>query len=200
MRVKGIFIDEKNYIKRWTYIDFTIFIIGITLGAIYCALLDFDADNSLSSYLSRYFIQLQENLNRTQIFKNSLCGYSKTFLIIYFCSYIRPGILGTTLALCAKGFSSGFTTASFIKYYGLKGILIPGISLISVLIYLPALLVFSSFSMTLSINKFQGERRKIKSFNLLAICCFTIFCVAALCDAFITTTFMKLISSVFTNF
>lgn len=198
MKVKGFFIDEKSYIRRRTYIAFVIFIIGIILGAVYCVTLNAESDNDLNAYLTKYFSSIQANGNQSGILKNSLLGYIKIFVVIYLSSFVRPGIFLTASTVTLKGFTSGFTTASFIKYYGVKGMLIPSASLVSVLLYLPAMLILSASSMSCSVNRYNYEKSRLRSFNVLSICCFTIFCAASFSDAFITTTFMKLIASLFT--
>lgn len=199
MKIKGFFMGEKSFIRRWIYISFIFFIIGITIGAVYCVVLDAEADSSLNNYLIKYFSNIKGENSSITVFKNALIGYARLTVIIYLCAFVRPGAVGSIAAVMIKGFTSGFTNASLIKYFGVKGLLIPGVSFLTVVLYLPALLAMAAGSVNCSLNRYRGERGQLKAFTCLAICCFTIFCAASLSDAFITTTFMKLIAPVFTK-
>lgn len=199
MKIKGFFMGEKSFIRRWIYISFIFFIIGITIGAVYCVVLDAEADISLNNYFIKYFSNIKGENSSITVFKNALIGYARLTVIIYLCAFVRPGAVGSIAAVMIKGFTSGFTNASLIKYFGVKGLLIPGVSFLTVMLYLPALLAMAAGSVNCSLNRYKGERGQLKAFTCLAICCFTIFCAASLSDAFITTTFMKLIAPVFTK-
>ena len=199
MKIKGFFMGEKRFIRKWIYISFVFFVIGITIGAIYCILLDTEADNTLNSYFIKYFSDIRGKNSSITVFKNTLVGYTRLAVIIYLCSFVRPGVVGSIAVVVIKGFTSGFTNASLIKYFGVRGLLIPGVSFLTVLLYLPALLVMTAGSVNCSLNRYKGERGQLKAFTGLAICCFTIFCAASLSDAYITTTFMKLIARFFTE-
>ena len=199
VRIQGFFSGEKKYIRKQTYISFTFFVIGIVLGAAYCVLLKADSDTSLCSYFEKYFTSIQNGSDRSLILKNALLSYVRLFALIFVSSFARPGIILSLGTVTAKGFTSGFTTASAVKYYGIKGLLVPVSSFISLLIYLPALLILTAGSINCSQTHYRGEKRNIRLFLTLAICCLTIFCAAAFSDAFITTTFMKLFSAYFAN-
>jgi len=199
MKITGFVRDEKRYIRKLVYICFLLFVAGIAVGAVYCAFLDDAQNSSVSRYLTQYFGGYAQNVDYITIFKGSLWGYFKSFLIVFLCSFVRPGVIGSAGVVILKGFSSGFSTASFVKLYGIKGLLITGANFLSQIIFIPTLLLFCAASIDLSINTYRGEKDARRRFNLLAICCLTIFCVAAVFDAFITTTFMKLISGIFVN-
>jgi len=199
MKIKGFFINEKRYIKKWIFTMLIFFIIGIVSGTLYCTSLASDYDSSVSSYLSSYFEQIRNNCEYISIFKNSLFDYFKIFIIIFVSAFFRPGVILTTASVILKGFIIGFTSASFIKYFNIAGLLASLSSLPSTLIYLPSLLMLASASVVFAINRHRQEKSKLKGYIVLSICCLTIFCVASLFDTFITTTFMKIISSVFVD-
>ncbi len=199
MKITGYVSDEKRYIKKLIYICFLLFAAGVAAGAVYCGFLDDAQNSSISRYLTKYFDGYAKNADYITIFKGSLWGCFKSFLVIYLCSFVRPGVIGSAGTVILKGFSSGFSTASFVKLYGIKGLLITSTNFLSQMIYIPTLLLLCAASVNLSVNTFRGEKEGRRRFNLLAICCLTIFCVAAVFDALITTTFMKLISGFFVN-
>ena len=199
MKIKGFFVGEKSFIKRWIYISFVIFIIGITLGAVYCVCLNANEDSSLNDYFIRYFNSIRGENGKIVILKKSLIGYTRIACVIYLCSFVRPGVAGSLATVVLKGFTVGFTNASLIKYFGIKAILIPMASFISVVLYLPALLTMCAGAVNCSLNRYRGEKKQLRAFSVLAICCFTIFCAASVSDAFISTIFMKLIAPIFTK-
>lgn len=197
MKITGYVSDEKRYIKKLIYICFLLFVIGVAAGAVYCGFLDDAQNSSISRYLTQYFDGYAQNSDYITIFKGSLWGYFKSFLVIYLCSFVRPGIVGSAGTVILKGFTSGFSTAAFVKLYGIKGLLITGTNFLPQAVYIPTILLLCAASVNLSVNTYRGDKEGRRRFNLLAICCLTIFCVTAVFDALITTTFMKLISGIF---
>ena len=199
VRIQGFFTGEKSHIKKLTYIAFTFFVIGISAGAVYCVLLKADSDTALCGYFEKYFSKISDVSDRGLILKNSLFSYLRMFFLIFISAFAHPGAAVSLGTVTVKGFTVGFTTASAIKYYGAKGLLVPASSFISLLLYLPALLILTGGSINRSQTCYKHENCSTKRFMTLAICCLTIFCAAAFSDAFITTTFMKLFSRFFTE-
>ena len=199
MKIKGLFISEKAQLKKWIYITLFLFIAGVTAGAGYSVLLSAESDSSVVKYLNAYFCKIAVECNYSEVLYNSLIEYTKLFIIIFLSSFVRPGIIVIEGTAVLKGIISGFTTASFIKYYGTKGIFASLSSLPSTVIYLPALLFFCAGSAVYCLNRYNREKKQTKRYIVLAICCLTTFCVASISDTYITTTFMKLISSFFVD-
>ena len=199
MKITGFMSDKKSYIKKVSYVVFAFFVAGVILGAVYCVFLDDAQNSSVNRYLSKYFTEYAQNLDYIEVFKCSMWGYLKSFFVIYFCSFVRVGMIGSVGTVALKGFASGFATASFVKLYGVRGLLITGANFLSQIIYLPALMLLCAASVNMSQNAIYREKEARRRFNLLAICCLTIFCITAVFDAVITTTFMKLIRGIFVN-
>ncbi len=197
MRIKSFFINDRQYAKKWIYIIFTLFIIGVCSGTVYSITLTQDADNSVNRYLVSYFEQLNSVTNHFEILKNSIYDYMKLFTLIFLCSFIRPGIVLIGSSVILKGFITGFTAASFIKYYGTGGLLAQAAALPSTLIFVPALTLFAASAAIFCINRHRSDKSKFRTFMTLSICCLTIFCAVSFLDAFVTTTFMKFFSSFF---
>lgn len=197
MKLSTYFANNNTHRNRIIFIISSLFTLGIIIGTIYLIYLPDNSSQALSIYLNKYFNNVKTNTSYRLIFKNSIINYLKSFIIIYISSFVRPGIVTTSLCVMSKGFSMGFCTSAFIHHYKLKGILIPIGSLISDFLYIPALILFASFSISASLNAKNRENSHFKQFTLLSICTFTIFCISALLNCTITTTFMKLISSFF---
>ena len=62
------------------------------------------------------------------------------------------------------------------------------------LIAIPTLLFFAAVSVNFSLNRDKKQKKLIISYIFFLILVISIFCVAALAEGFLTTTFMKLIS------
>ncbi len=197
MKINAFFINDKKYLSQKTLLMLIIYIIGIVLGAIYCTLLASQFDDSLYSYLSDFFQRIKEESQYLKTLKNSLFTNIRLFFILFVCSYFRPGSLLIMSTAGIKGFVAGFASGIFIKYYGIKGILLNLLSLPSNLLFLPAFLVLSAASAIMSSDRKNSDKSQKRKYIVLAICCLTIFCVSSVFDSFLTTTFMKILASYF---
>ena len=188
MKIQKCFVNDAHYMKKWKYIMFIIFAIGICGGTIYSVFLNQEADKSLGGYLMSYF----DNISTVNgLLKNSLIDWLRLFIIIFICSFVRLGVVPIMGAVFMKGFVTGFTSACFVKYFDSAGMLASVATLPVIILYLPALIIFSSGAIIFSINRYRNDKIKFYRFLLLSFCCLTIFCVVAFADAFLTTTFMK---------
>ncbi len=199
MKINAIFINNKKYIFQKTLIMLLIFITGIILGAFYCTLLSSQTDDSLYSYLADFFTRIKDELPYIKTLKSSLFKNIRLFLIIYISSFFRFGKPVIMSVVGTKGFVSGFASGVFIKYYGIKGMLLSLSSIFSNLLFIPAFLVLSAASGVMAAERKTTDKIKKRKYITLAICCLTIFCASSVLDCYLTTTFMKLISSLFTK-
>lgn len=108
--------------------------------------------------------------------------------------FFRIGILFIAGALMRKGFILGFTAASLIKFFGIKGILVTAAMLPGTLLIIPSFLFLSAVSADLSLRREKKEKKIIISYIFFTIIIMTIFCVAALSEGYLTTIFMKWLS------
>ena len=199
MKINAILINNKKYIYQKTLIMLLIFIAGTVLGAIYCTLLSSQSDDSLNSYLFDFFSRIKDELPYVRTLKSSLIKNIRIFFIIFMCSYFRFGKPVIASVVGIKGFVSGFTSGTFIKYFGIKGMLLPLSSLFSNILFIPAFLILSAKSGIMASDRREADKITKRKYLSLAICCLTIFCASSVLDSYITTTFMKLISSLFTK-
>ena len=70
--------------------------------------------------------------------------------IVFLMGFLRFGFIVTGAIIVRKGFIIGFTTASFIKFYGAKGMLVMLSTMPTILITIPTLLLFSAVSIKYS--------------------------------------------------
>ncbi|MDY3928115.1 MAG: stage II sporulation protein M [Clostridia bacterium] len=192
MKINTFYVNEKKYLIKWIYIVFGLLCIGITVGAVYCSMLKTASSLSVSNYLKNFFSSYNIEVDKFASFKSSVFESIKFFTIIFLCSYIKPGIIIICGCAALKGFVSGFTIASFIKFYKVKGLLVYMCRLPSTLFFIPAFVFFCAYSIIFCINRQKSEKNKVKKYILLSFCCLTIFCITSFYDGYISTIFMKL--------
>ncbi len=173
-------------------------VIGVTAGSVYLVNHSTDIGDAVKTYIENLLKTFTEDKNSLHVFKNSLISSVICLLIIFFMGFFRFGFLATGFIIVRKGFITGFTAASLVKFYGLKGMLVMLASTPTMLITLPALLFFSAISVKSSVNKEKIEKNFIFSYIFLLIIMISIFCAASLCEGYLTTTFMKWLSPIIT--
>ena len=197
MKIKGFIINDKKYIHQKIFIMLIIYVLGIIGGAVYCSLISSQHDASLSSYLLNFFTHLKDEPAYLETFKSSLIKNIRLFFIIYVMSFFRIGAFGIMSTVAIKGFVSGFASGVFIKYYGVKGLLLSMSPIFSNLLFIPAFLLLASASAIMASDRKNADKVQKRKYLILAICCLTIFCASSVLDSFLTTTFMKFFSSHF---
>lgn len=167
---------------------------GIVAGSLYLAKGSEEMAEQIKNYIGNFFANFSETRNNMAVFRNSLTSNLITLGIIFIMGFFRFGCIGTGALLIRKGFIMGFTSASFFKFYGAKGLLVMLSTMPTVLITVPALLVFSAVSINFALNRDKKEKKLIFSYIFFLIMMISIFCIASLSEGFLTTTFMNWIS------
>ena len=167
---------------------------GVTAGSVYLVRGWSDMGEGISGYLSGFFENIAGTQSGMAVFKTSLVSNLVTLVIIFIMGFFRFGFIGTGALILRRGFIMGFTSASFLRSYGARGIVIMLSTMPAALIYVPALIIFSAVSVTFSMQKNKFQKKFIFSYIFFAIFMISIFCAASLSEGFLTTTFMKLIS------
>lgn len=175
--------------EKFFFIILTVVMLtGVVVGTVYMALSD--ADSGLYSYLTGFLESFGENGKNFEIFKNALKDNLKIWLFVSLCGFFRAGTAGNVAVSGLKGFISGFTVSAFIRYYGLRGLIIPMSMIGADIVFIPAFLIFSACSCSYSLQKKSKENTG--HFLILCLIFMTIFCVTALFEGYVTTTFIKL--------
>lgn len=167
---------------------------GIIAGSVYMVKSGDGMGDGIRSYLENFFASFAENHNNAAVFKNSLASNLITAAIIFVMGFFRLGCIGTAALLLRKGFIVGFTSASFIKCYGAKGILVMLSTMPAVLITLPAMMAFAAVSIRFSLRENKKQKKLIFSYIFFLFLIISIFCAASLADGYLTTTFMTWLS------
>lgn len=187
MRFDSVIGEEKR--GNGLYVcGFVLLSLGVMIGSIY--LMKTDAKDAIKTYISGFIASFAENHNNISVFKNSMTENIVYIGIIFLMGFFRFGFLITGAILVRKGFIMGFTTASFIKYYGVKGMLVMLSTMPAVLVTVPALMFFSIISVRFSLIKEKRQKKLVFSYIFFLILIISIFCVASFFEGFLTTTFM----------
>ena len=145
----------------------------------------------VTEYLQAVFSQDALRESGADVFKSSFASNIITLAVIFFAGFFRFGFLVTGGVILRKGFITGFTTASFLRAYGAKGIIAMLSASPSMLITVPAILIFSAVSILFSRNENKFKKIFIFSYIFFGIFMIAIFCAASFSDGFLTTTFMN---------
>ena len=200
MKLNDIVADEKHGNGLLGLLIFLL-VVGVTVGSVYLAKNSGDMAEGIKNYIGSFCTAVSENKNSMTVFKNSLQANLISVGIVFLMGFLRFGFIVTGAIIVRKGFIIGFTTASFIKFYGAKGMLVMLSTMPTILITIPTLLLFSAVSIKYSLN---SERKSKKwpgsflspaiSYIFFMIIIISIFCVASLSEGYLTTTFMSWVS------
>lgn len=190
------FIDSEQTKKRT--LTYTLLFLTLALGAAAgCIYLNRGWDNmgeGIIAYLKSFFERAKEGGGYGGVFKASLISNLITLCIIFIMGFFKFGFVGTAAIICRRGFITGFTSASLIRAYGARGILVMLSTVPTAVIYIPALVIYGAASVTFSMQENKFQKKIIFSYIFFTIFMISIFCAASLCEGFLTTTFMKWLS------
>lgn len=175
----------------YLWVGAVFFALGIFVGSFYAAGLTGEAFSDVLGYLKAYFEGGVRN--RGEVFLNSFLLNLRLFVVIFLSGFFKFTMPLTIVSIGFEGFTSGFTTASLIKVFGTKGLLLGLSGIVSTLIFIVNLVFFGAWSMKFSLNNGKNDRFFKKNYFILSGIALTIFCIASLSDGYITTTFMGLI-------
>ena len=179
---------KNRSMKTYFIIGSALFVLGVFLGSFYAAGLRGGAYSEVEEYLKTFFSKgFGEKMG---VFKNSFIINFKVFAIIFFAGFFKLAIPITIATIGFQGFISGFTTASFVKVFGIEGLLLGLSGSLGSVIFIVNLVVFGAWSMNFSVTGGKRDRFLKKNYLILSLICFTIFCITSLIDGYITTTFM----------
>ena len=106
-------------------LTFAVLALGVMFGSIYMSKLGEAANSAIHEYLNNFVSAMQQGTNNLNVFKNSLRGNIILAAILFISGFFRFGIAVTAGMIIRKGFIIGFTASSFVKFYGIKGLLCP---------------------------------------------------------------------------
>lgn len=147
-------LNEIKFDKRYVFFCAILAILGIVTGSIFIIILN-NVDKELIIEYIETFIQsiINNNINYVELLKNTLINNYLPIIIItifgltYFLSFFN------ILILFYKSFVIGFSIASFILVYNLKGLLLGLIYIFPhLVINISLLAIFTAFTLKLSVK------------------------------------------------
>lgn len=189
---EGAVLTENGYrfIKKFYIVMIIFTAVGAAAGAVYYINLGSAQDN-INNYVGMFRDTAQNGIDGRAIMLGALKEYLIVAAVFTLSSLIRPGVLFIPAAAARYGFIYGFTNAALISSMQQKGLYIALIRLPVIFFALSGIYLLGAVSAVFSVSR---EEKKIKFFIFILIISCTIFCVAAIWDGFLTTTFMKMMS------
>lgn len=172
----------------------TVMTAGVVLGSVCLMHTGAEGVTALEEYLKNFLNASQTEIKAYDVFKNAFRENLMYFAVVFFAGFFRIGLILIAAALLRKGFIIGFTSAAFIKFYGAKGMLVTASMIPGIVLLIPAFLFLSATSAGLSVCRVKKEKKFLIYYIFFAAVIVSIFCVSALAEGYLTTTFMKLLS------
>lgn len=195
--------------KKINYLVFGVMILGIICGSIFFTVIGNSDKTETLNLITNFF----ENVNNSSIdsglaFKNSLItnGILVTFIFILGMSVI--GLLINIFIVYVKSFIVGFSIASIVGKYGIKGILASFvyifphqiINIIVICIIGIYSIMFSIYLIKLIISKKKLNTKNVfKRYFIIYIFSILLTTISSLFEGYITPVFLKLIIGIYVN-
>ncbi len=170
------------------YVIFTVFVISVICGSLFCRFLGADGFTPISEYFSAY---IKTDINTDAILKKALISNICAGCVIFAGGLTRAGVLFIPLAAFREGFNAAFCTSCLCRCFSLNGLIIGVLSEVHLLFYIPIIIFSSSFSIKMS-QSFKKSQKNFKIFFVIfQLLMITIFCGVAFFQAYVNTIFMK---------
>lgn len=173
--------------------SFFILLLSTAAGSVYL-IVKYGNSSDIETYLNGVIGRLSGDIDGRSIMISSIKESAFVVIIFFICSFFKPGILVIGAEIARRGFVSGFTVSAFIKTYGTKGIIYTLCMMPQTLIMIPALMMLASINASLSLNRAERTKNLWMMYLFFIVASMSIFCVGAICEGFLTTIFMKMVS------
>ena len=190
--------------KRINIFIISILFLGVILGSVYANIIGLNDRNLVIDKIKVFVDNINSNsLNTFLVFKNSVGINFSYMLFIWILGMSIIGIIFNIILLFLKGFIFGFSIASFIITYGIKGIVLSIIYLIFGqllnIIFITILAIYSIlFSVKLIkniINKDKDQKFSvfIKNYFIILVICILVALISSVSETFILPALIKLV-------
>ena len=186
-----------NIKQNYLLIVFLMFLcFGVGLGSIYLMKTNNENYTYIKEYLTSFFDAVN-TLSKKNIFKNSVYDNILMAFVIVISGFFKPGFIVILTCMIKKGFVLGFTSASMLKCFGIRGLLINMAYLPTLIISLTTLVFLCQLSIKFASDNVKNRKKLRSHYIIFAIITITIFCISSFMEAYLTTTFMEWISKSF---
>ncbi len=160
-------------------------------GCIYLMNTSGENVNYIKDYLTSFFSGFGENIKKNQIFKNAFIQNILLAFFIFISGFFKICTPVVAFSIARKGFIMGFTSASVLRSFGIKGLIINMAYLPTIIISVPAFLFFASISVKNAYGDIEDKRKNLVLYLFIALITAVLLCISALFEAYITTSFMN---------
>ena len=182
--------ENAKYIRLFYILGYVFMLIGVVSGSLYYVNRCYGSEY-INQYLEKTGIFLGDKVDYMSITIRALKSNLTMFMLIFCCMFFKIGSLIIMALIVKEGFVYGFTSSAFAAVYGIKGGVILSSMLPEIFAFVPAFILFSAVNSGYSVQKLQKEKNFFLRYLLFFTVVFTIFCVAAVFEGFLTTIFMK---------
>ena len=177
--------------RRIFYIlAFAVIMTGTAAGAFFL-IYRYSGSDDIRSYLGGVTERFTGGLDRKNVILSAAKDSAVLLAVFFICGFAKPGVFVIAAELARRGFVTGFTVAAFIEYYSGKGILLAACMLPRAAILIPALAMVGSVNAAIAVNGAERTKNFWMFYIFFLLASASIFCAFAICEGFLTTTFMK---------
>ena len=185
-------------------------LIGISAGAITINVLDNNQKQEIISFLNSFLRILKDenNIDNFLLLKQSLVNNAKVTILIWILGITVIGIPIVIAIVALRGFIIGFTVGFLFDEFGLKGLIFSLLAILPQNIFvIPGIVILSVFSIKFSItiitrkkirNGKNGFSKDFFQYTAFTLFIFVLFIISSMLEAYITPSFMKIISGYLT--
>lgn len=182
-----------RFIKKCYIILLAVIAFGAAAGGVYYVN-KYNGSTDIKGYLDSFLESVGNGMNCKSIMLRAVKSNMLTYAVLLAGILFRFGGALICAELIRRGFITGFTAAAMMRVYGGKGLIMAVCQLPGMLLLIPAAALFASVNTALSLKRVQAERHFIIFYIFFAAAVAATFCAAAVCEGYLTTTFMKLLS------
>ncbi len=169
---------------------FAVLLAGAAAGAMYLAR-RYGGSDEIKSYLDTAAAGFSGGVDSGSVTVRALKDCMLAAALFFICGFFRPGAAVIAAEIARRGFVTGFTAAAFMRYFGMKGILFSACMLPQTAVMVPGMLMFGSVNAAAALGAPQRTKKFWLAYLIFFVAAATIFCASAICEGFLTTTFMK---------
>ncbi len=179
--------------SKTVIIPMVIILIAALCGSISAGRISEAECDNLSGYLVNFFKDVP-GIDKTLLY-SSLKKHITVWFMIAVSGCILPAFLLNVATVWERGFVIGYTAAGFCRVYGLKGVTACVALFPEMVFFIPVLAIFSSFSLKMSFLSHENKKVFFGKYIFSVIFFLSVFCGISVFQTFLTTTFMRWISS-----
>lgn len=180
--MKKLFL--KNNSERTFIILLAVLFLSISFGAVCAAVMDNSENTNVYKYLNTFFSSYNDNLDKNAVCRRSVGLNMRIYIPVVSAGFFLLGRFICTFFIGVKGFVWGFCSGVYIKYYGIKGILLSLASFPSYIIIFSALILF--IMITSEISKDDDRKRAVMHYMIVCLMLLVLFSLSSLSDGYIS--------------